>query len=322
MFPGGSSSGSAAALAAGFVPAALGTDTGGSVRNPASMCALVGLKATYGLVSRRGVIPLSQTLDHIGPMTRTVEENAALLNVIAGHDAHDPGSASEPVPDYLDAVRRGQREGITGLRIGVIRHFYRRDMVAHPAVDAGIETALEVLSNLGAEVVEVTTRPLGEFADGNRVILLSEGYAVHERWLQTRPEDYAALTRQKLLPGAFLRAVDYVQAVRNRPAFTAAIDRLLDDVDVVVTASSMDPPFPMDDADAIARFYPRQARAPFNLTGHPALALPAGFVENPPEPALPLSIQMVGRHFDESTVYRVAAAYEQATQWWKRKPPL
>lgn len=322
MFPGGSSSGSGAAVAAGFVPAALGSDTAGSVRNPASMCGLVGLKATYGLVSRRGVVPLSFSLDHIGPMTRTVEENAGLLNVVAGHDASDPGSANEPIPDYLAAVRQGQSEGIKHLRVGVIRHFYRNDMVAHPAVEAGIEAALDVLADLGVEVVELTTRPLGEFADGNRMILMSEGYAVHERWLQTRPEDYAEMTRQRLLPGAFLRAVDYVQGMRNRPTFTAEIDRLLDEVDVLVTASSMDPPFPIDDAVAVARSYPRQARAPFNLTGHPALAVPAGFVENGSEPALPLSIQIVGRHFDESTVYRVAAAYEQATQWWERKPPL
>jgi aspartyl-tRNA(Asn)/glutamyl-tRNA(Gln) amidotransferase subunit A len=322
MFPGGSSSGSGAAVAAGLVPAALGTDTGGSVRNPASMCGIVGMKATYGRVSRRGVIPLSYSLDHIGPMTRTVEENAALLNVIAGFDAHDPGSANEPVPNYLDAVHLGQGESLKGLRVGVIRHFYREDMIAHPAVDAGIEAALGVLAGLGAEIEEVTTRPLGEFSDGNRVILLSEGYAVHERWMQTRPQDYAEMTRQKLLPGAFLRAADYVQGLRNRTGFSTAVDQLLEHSDVLVTASSMDPPFLIDDAEAVARCYPRQARAPFNLTGHPAVAVPGGYYEADGEPALPLSFQLIGRHFDEATLYRVAAAYEQATGWIERHPPL
>lgn len=322
MFPGGSSSGSGAAVAAGFVPVALGTDTGGSVRNPASQCGIVGMKATYGRVSRRGVIPLSYSLDHIGPMTRTVEENAALLAVIAGFDPADPGSADEPVANYQAAARLGQSEGIEGVRVGVIRHFHRNDMIAHPAVDGCIEAALGVLSSLGATVEEVTTRPLAEFSDGNRVILLSEGYAVHERWMQTRPADYAEMTRQKLLPGAFLRASDYVQAIRNRAGFTSAIDSLLDRVDVLVAASSMDPPFPINDSELVARCYPRQARAPFNLTGHPALSVPGGYFEDDGEPALPLSFQLIGRHFDEATLYRVAAAYEEATDWVERHPPL
>ena len=323
MYPGGSSSGSGAAVAAGFLPVALGSDTGGSSRHPASMCGIVGMKATYGRVSRRGVIPLSFSLDHICPITRTVAENAALLEVIAGHDPEDPASAPYAVPKYLAAAERGSREGIKGMRIGVIRHFYRKDLVAHPDVDAAIEAALEVLAGLGAVVEEVTTKPLGEFADCNQVILLSEGYAVHREWMQTRPEDYAVMTRAKLLPGAFLSAVDYVQGVRNRPHFVAAIDQLLEKVDVLVTASSMDPPFLIDDEEAKARCYPRQARAPFNLTGHPALALPVGFTEgSDSNPPLPLSMQMVGRHFDEETVYRVAAAYEQATPWKDQHPPL
>jgi aspartyl-tRNA(Asn)/glutamyl-tRNA(Gln) amidotransferase subunit A len=322
MFPGGSSSGSGAAVAAGLVPLALGTDTGGSVRNPASMCGIVGMKATYGRVSRRGVVPLSFSLDNVGPMTRTVMENAALLEIIAGHDGADPASANEPVPSYSAAVQHGVQGGLTGLRVGVIRHFYRRDLIASPAVDAGIESALEVMTSLGAQVTEVNTRTLAEFTDCNRVILMSEAYAVHEEWLQTRPQDYAQMTRNKLLPGAFLRAVDYVQAVRNRQGFADAIDKLLADVDVIVTASSMDLPFPIDDAEMVDKFYPRQARAPFNLTGHPAMSLPIGFAESHDNPALPLSMQLIGRHFDEEMVYRVAGAYEHACNWTERHPPL
>jgi aspartyl-tRNA(Asn)/glutamyl-tRNA(Gln) amidotransferase subunit A len=322
LFTGGSSSGSGAAVAGGLLPLALGTDTAGSVRNPASLCGLVGLKPSYGRVSRAGVIPLAFSLDHVGPMTRTVAENALLLGVIAGHDASDPASARVPVPDYAAAVRAGLERGVSGLRIGVIRHFYREDMVADARVDDAIEAALQVLAGLGASVREVRTHALREFTDTNRVILIAEGFAIHREWLVQRPADYAKMTRDKLLPGAFLGAADYVQATRNRRHYTAAVDRLLEDVDLLVTASGMDPPYPLDDPDAPARYYPRQARAPFNLTGHPAMSLPVGFTEaGHSTPPLPVSMQLVGRHFDESTLYRAAAAYEQATGWWRRHRP-
>ena len=322
MFTGGSSSGSGAAVAAGFIPLALGTDTGGSVRNPASLCGIVGMKATYGRVSRRGVIPLAFSLDHVGPMTRTVADNAALLQVISGYDPRDSASAQVSVPDYLSAVERGRTQGIKGMRIGVIRHFFEKDMVADSKVVNAINASLHVLSDLGADITDVETESLQTFSNVNRIILLSEAYAVHQHWLQSRPQDYAAMTREKLLPGAFIRAVDYVQALRNRPLFTAAIDTLLDDADVLITASSMDPPFPIDDPEAVARCYPRSARPPFNLTGHPALSLPIGFTEPDEDiPVLPLGLQMIGRHFDEESVYRVASAYEHATNWSEVHPP-
>ena len=323
MFTGGSSSGSGAAIAAGFIPLALGTDTGGSVRNPASLCGIVGMKATYGRVSRRGVVPLAFSLDHVGPMTRTVSDNAALLQVISGYDPRDPASAQVSVPDYLSAVKQGTTQGIKGMRIGVIRHFFEKDMVADSKVVNAINASLRVLADLGAVITDVETRSLQTFSNVNRIILLSEAYAVHQYWLQCRPQDYAAMTREKLLPGAFIRAVDYVQALRNRPLFTAEIDTLLDNADVLVTASSMDPPFPIDDPEAVARCYPRSARPPFNLTGHPALSLPIGFTEPDDDvPVLPLGLQVIGRHFDEASIYRVASAYEQATNWSEVQPPL
>ena len=322
MFTGGSSSGSGAAIAAGFMPLALGTDTGGSVRNPASLCGIVGMKATYGRVSRRGVVPLAFSLDHVGPMTRTVSDNAALLQVISGYDPRDPASAQVPVPDYLSAVERGRTQGIKGMRIGVIRHFFEKDMVADSKVVNAINASLHVLADLGAQITDVETQSLQTFSNVNRIILLSEAYAVHQYWLQSRPQDYAAMTREKLLPGAFIRAVDYVQALRNRPLFTAEIDTLLNNADVLVTASSMDPPFPIDDPEAVARCYPRSARPPFNLTGHPALSLPIGFTEPDDDvPVLPLGLQVIGRHFDEASIYRVASAYEQATNWSEVYPP-
>lgn len=326
MFTGGSSSGSGAAVAAGMLPLALGTDTAGSVRNPATLCGLVGLKPTYGRVSRAGVFPLAFSLDHVGPMTRTVAENALLLNVIAGHDGRDPASAAVPTSDYLSAVRSGVRDGVGGLTIGVIKHFYQEDMTADPRVDAAIETAIAEFTTLGASVCEVRTLPLKEFANANRVILLSEGYAVHRRWMQQRPGDYARMTREKLLPGAFLGAADYVQATRDRRYYVDAIDHLLDEVDLLLTVSGMDPAYPIDDPGAFTHYYPRQARAPFNLTGHPAMSLPIGFTTGSGDDAsspLPLAMQLIARHFDEETIYRAAAAYEHATQWWrKQRPPV
>jgi aspartyl-tRNA(Asn)/glutamyl-tRNA(Gln) amidotransferase subunit A len=313
-FCGGSSSGSGAATAAGFVPAAIGTDTGGSVRNPATMCGVVGMKPTYGLVSRRGVFPLAWSLDHVGPLTRTVRDNALMLDLIAGHDPLDPGSAAVATGGYAAGLGRG----IRGLRVGVIRHFYTRDMQAEPEMAAAIETALEVLARLGAEVREVETAPLQEFVACNRVILTSEAYAVHERWLQQRPQDYAALTRRRLLAGAFVRAADYVNAQRLRRRLAHAFHAHFSDIDVAVTASAMDAACRIDDPAEIERTYARQARAPFNVTGGPALSVPAGFTSA----GLPLGMQIVGRPFDEATVYRVAHAYEQAAGWAERPPVL
>lgn len=314
MGPGGSSSGSGVAVAAGFAPVAIGTDTGGSVRNPAALCGVVGMKATYGRVSRRGVFPLAFSLDHIGPLTRTVADNALLLNVMAGHDAKDPGSADRPVADYtaqLDA-------GVKGLRIGMLRHFYVSDMEASAEVREAIEATAEVLRRLGAEIVEIRVPPLQDYATCNRMILLSEACAVHGRWLKDRPQDYSASTRNRLMPGLFLTATDYVQALRWRERLIAAMEQALAQVDVAITASSMERPYPIDDPIQVEKYYPRQARAPFNLTGHPALALPVGFTQD----KLPLGLQIVGKYWDEATIYRVARAYERETGWHEMHPHL
>ena len=313
-FPGGSSSGSGVALAAGFVPAALGTDTGGSVRNPASMCGIVGMKATYGRVSRRGVLPLAYSLDHIGPMTRTVTDNAMLLGIIAGHDPQDPGSARSAVPDFTADLDKG----VNGLKIGVIRRFYTVDFEADAEMVQSIEDAVQVLAEQGAEIHEIDPGPLVDYTSTNRVILLSEAYAIHEKWLQERPADYGDLTRERLLPGAFFRAVDYVHALRQREVLRHQFNACMASVDVAITASSMDPACPIEDAELCEKHYGRQARAPFNVTGNPALAVPTGFAST----GLPLSMQIIGKPFDETTVYRVARAYERATDWTSRHPVL
>ena len=313
-FCGGSSSGSGAAVAAGLLPLALGSDTGGSVRNPASMCGIVGLKPTYGVVSRRGVFPLSFSLDHVGPLTRTVRDNALVLELIAGPDPLDPGSAATGARGYAAQLGRG----VNGLRVGVIRHFYTRDMEADAEMRAGIDAAVEKLAALGASVREVQTAPLAEYAACNRTIMTSEAFAIHEKWMRERPEEYGALARERIMPGAFVRAADYVNATRLRRKLAAAFHALFDDVDVVVTASAMDPACRIDDPKAVEYTYARQARAPFNVTGSPALSVPVGFSRS----GLPLAMQIVGQPFSEPLVYRVAEAYEQATDWVQRHPAL
>jgi aspartyl-tRNA(Asn)/glutamyl-tRNA(Gln) amidotransferase subunit A len=311
-FCGGSSSGAGAATAAGFVPAAIGSDTGGSVRNPASMCGVSGMKPTYGLVSRRGVFPLAFSLDHVGPLTRSVRDNALVLDLIAGHDPLDPGSSPRAGGGCAAELDRG----VKGLRIGVIRHFYARDMQADPEMAAGIEAAVEKLAGLGAQVREIQTAPLGEYNACNRIILTGEAFAIHEKWLQERPQDYGALTRERLMTAAFARAADYVNATRLRRKLADSFHALFSGIDVAVTASSMDPPCRIDDAKAIEYTYGRQARAPFNVTGGPALSVPVGFSKA----GLPLAMQIVGKPFSEALVYRVAQAYEQAAGWVARHP--
>jgi aspartyl-tRNA(Asn)/glutamyl-tRNA(Gln) amidotransferase subunit A len=311
--PGGSSSGSGAALAAGFVPLALGTDTGGSIRNPAGSCGLVGLKPTYGMVSRRGVFPLSFTLDHVGPMARSVRDIALTLDAISGHDARDPGSAAVSYRLSGAELERGAH----GLRVGYVRHFHETDMIADPQVAAALDEVARTLKQEGATVRDITLPPLHEIAGVQRVIMQAESWAIHAAWLRKRPGDYAESTRRKLMSGAFLSAGDYVHAQRHRPQMIDAIDAVLREVDVLLTTNSMDPACRIDDAESLARTYPRQARSPFNLTGHPALAMMCGRSKA----GLPLSVQFVGRAHDEVTLLRAAAAYERATQWHTQRPP-
>jgi aspartyl-tRNA(Asn)/glutamyl-tRNA(Gln) amidotransferase subunit A len=312
--PGGSSSGSGAGVAAGLFPLALGTDTGGSVRNPASACGIVGLKPTYGRVSRRGVFPLAFTLDHVGPLARTVTDAALLLAAIEGHDARDPGSAAFPAQEMLGVISRG----IAGLRIGFVRHFHEKDLPADPQVASALYDAVEVLKAEGAKVRSVTLPSLTEFAAVNRVLLGAEAWSIHAPWLRTRPGDYGQLARQRLMAGAFMSAGAYVGAQRRRAQMIAAVDDAFQDVDVLVCASSMDPASRIDDAAETLRTYPRQARTPFNVTGHPALAMMSGLSSA----GLPLSVQFVARSGADATLLRVARAYERASEWHTHRPPI
>ena len=215
--PGGSSSGSGVALATGMVPAALGTDTGGSVRNPASMCAIVGLKPTYGLVSRRGVLPLSFSLDHVGPMTRSVRDNALLLQILAGHDAADPGSAKVDLPDYTKDLARG----VKGVRVGLVRHFYDGDVTADPAVTAASTRPPQRCASLAPRCARCAcplpriSRPAAA-SSWPRKLMRSIA-----KWLREQPQNYGELGRQRLLAGAAFTAADYIDALRMRTRLTA-----------------------------------------------------------------------------------------------------
>jgi aspartyl-tRNA(Asn)/glutamyl-tRNA(Gln) amidotransferase subunit A len=296
--------GSGAALAAGMAPAALGTDTGGSVRNPATCCGIIGLKPTYGAISLSGVFPLTHSLDHVGPMTRTVEDNAILFHAIAGHDPDDPTTAKRATPDCLTDLTTG----LKGLRIGVIEHFYKQDAEADPDQVRAIEQAIATLQKLGASVKTIRLSPLSLWTDCNRTIHAAEAYAIHERDIQERPEDFAALTRNRLLPGAFVSSAKYIRAQQLRGALCREFADAMHDLDAVVTLSSLLLPCRIDDPAAIAKTYDQQCRLVFNVTGTPAISVPTGHTSA----GVPLAMQIAGRAFDEPMVYRIAQAYCEA----------
>lgn len=310
--PGGSSSGSGAAVGARFVPAAIGTDTGGSVRWPAAMCGITGLKPTYGLVSRRGVHPNTYSLDHCGPMTRSVEDCAAMLGVCAGYDPLDPGSIDEPVPDYRAALTGS----IEGLRIGLVRHWYEEE--ATDEVVAAVDAAVAVLSDLGAIVETVTLDPLRDYVDVKTTISISELFSLHERDMRTRPQDFGKLLRSRVMVGALVRAEDYIQAMRWRTELATRTMAQFARFDLLVTAGWMAPADPAD-PDGVDFFKKRQlVTMPFSLAGMPALNIPCGFSAG----GLPLSLQIGGKPFDEATVLRAGDAYQRATGWHLAKPDL
>ncbi len=305
LHPGGSSSGSGAALAAGLAPATLGTDTGGSVRNPATCCGIVGIKPTYGAVSLSGVFPLTYSLDHVGPMTRSVEDNAILLHAIAGHDPDDPTMTARPMADCLKDLKAG----LKGMKIGIIEHFYSKDAPADPDQVRGIENAIEVLRKLGAQVSTVQVSPLSLWTDCNRTIHASEAYAIHERNIQERPEDFALLTRNRILPGAFVSAAKYIKAQQLRAALCKEMAEATRGLDAVITLSSLLLPCKIDDTAEVLKTYDQQCRLVFNVTGTPCISVPTGLSKS----GMPLAMQIAAHAFDEPTVYRIAHAYCEAT---------
>jgi aspartyl-tRNA(Asn)/glutamyl-tRNA(Gln) amidotransferase subunit A len=313
-FTGGSSSGAGAAVAAGLVPAALGSDTGGSIRGPAALCGIVGLKPTYGLVSRAGVYANSFTFDHAGPMTRTVEDCAIVLQALAGHDPKDPASADRAIPDYRAALTGDLR----GLRVGILRHLYEEDTVVMPEVHKALDEAYAVFRGLGATLEEARIRPAADYYAVKITIAESEQYAIHEEELRSRPGDFGADFRGRVLPAILYSGADYVQAQRERRVMLAEMAPLYAKYDVLLAPTAAGPAPPLDAWRTIRFWQQASLTTPFNVTGGPALAQCMGFT-----PAgLPLSLQVVGRPFDEATVFRAAHAYEEATSWHKRRPAL
>ena len=304
---GGSSSGSGTAVAAGLLRMATGSDTGGSIRGPAAYCGTIGIKPTYGRVSRRGVFPLSFTLDHSGPLARSVEDAAIALALMAGHDPLDPASADLPVPDYRAALEAGVR----GLRIGIPRAFFATAPALTDEVATAFDRTVALLRDAGALVADITLPDYALFAAANRVILLAEAFSVHAEDLRHRLPDYGRKTAERLVPGALVTAADLVQAGRLRRHLADAVNRALVPCDALLTACTL-APAPRFDApvDPRAAFSPVQTGA-FNLTGHPAISVPIGLGAA----GLPLSVQLAGRPFDEAMLFRIARAIEQLSGW-------
>ena len=312
-FTGGSSSGSGAGVAAGLMMGALGSDTGGSIRNPAALCGLVGLKPTYGLVSRFGVYTNSFSYDHAGPMTWSVEDCAIMLQAIAGHDPKDPASADRPVPDYRAALTGG----IKGLRIGVLRHLFEQDAPIPLVAKAALEAAFEVLRGLGAVLEDVRIRPAQVYHDVKITGAESELYAVHEPALRRQLGDFGEDFLGRTLGALLISGADYVQASRWRRVLIAEMVPLYAKYDVLLTAAPG--PAPRLDSWRTINFWQKASlTTPFNVTGGPALVQCVGYTRD----GLPLSMQIVGRPFDDATVLRVAHAYEAATPWRARRPTL
>jgi aspartyl-tRNA(Asn)/glutamyl-tRNA(Gln) amidotransferase subunit A len=313
-FTAGSSSGTGAGVAAGLILGGIGTDTGGSIRGPAALCGIAGIKPTYGLVSRAGVAPAAFSLDHIGPMAWTAEDCALMLQALAGHDPRDPASADRPVPDYSALIGAG----IKGCKIGVIHHFHETDYQVSAATRRGIDEAIATCRGLGAEIHEVQLSPLQDWMACGSLISIVERAAAYEEWTRTRLGDFGERVRSRLMLGALVSGVDYLQAVRRRRELRAQLQRAMAGLDAVLTASQ---PSEAPKIDALPKwdlFQTPSFTMPFNVAGYPAISICSGFGEG----GLPVSIQLVGKPFQEPTVFGIADAIEKATDFRSRRPAL
>ena len=307
---GGSSGGSAAAVVAGLAYAAIGTDTAGSIREPAALCGCVGLKPTYGRVSSRGVIPLSTSLDHVGPLAATVADAAVILQAIAGYDSADIATADVPVADYVSALS----EGAKSLRVGVPRAYFFDGL--DPEVASAMEHALRAMATLGAEITEVQLD-----VPTDRTLQMAESYAYHAETVAKSPELYQPETLRRIQSGEKVSAADYIQRRRELEEVRRTIHAVLADLDVLVTPTMpMPAPAIADlkaDPDALrpAELKLLGNTRPFNVWGLPAISIPSGFTES----GMPIGLQIAGPPWREDMVLRLAQAYEQATAWHKRR---
>jgi len=305
---GGSSSGSAAAVAARMVYGALGSDPGGSIREPAHLCGLVGMKPTWGRVSRAGCMPLSFSLDTIGPLTRTVADNALMLRLLAGADPRDATASLKAVPDYVAAAKPGS---LRGLKLAVPRAFFW-DKMSKP-IGVVLEAAIMTFSKLGAKIIEVTPPDMNQITAAANVVVSSEAAAIHGPWLKTRPQLYSEALRARLEIGLALSAVDYIDALRWRSTAIASWLSATQEADAVFTPVVAAPTPTIAETDLAGRPEAMMLIAsltrlvrPINYLGLPGLTVPAGFVRG----GMPAGFQLVGQPFGEATLYRFAGAFE------------
>jgi aspartyl-tRNA(Asn)/glutamyl-tRNA(Gln) amidotransferase subunit A len=319
--PGGSSSGAGVALAAYMTPLAVGTDTGGSIRVPAALCGIVGLKQTYGRVSRYGVTTLSWTLDHAGPMTKTVADAAMMLQTMAGPDPNDPTAARVAVPDYMKALTGD----IKGVRIGVPTNYFYDGNAEEMAT---VRAAIQKLHEMGARIVDVEVPHANLAGSAGWIIAMAEGACFHEKRLKEKPELFDPLVRERLEAAKFYPATDYIKAMRVRTLLMEDMRHVFEKCDVMAVPGG-GPATKLESPErARSDVKPGSVATAFrggttfigDMTGLPAIVVPCGFTAG--SPVLPLTIQFYGKPFDESTLFRVSHAYESATDWHRRRPAV
>ena len=313
-FSGGSSTGAGVAVASGTALFALGSDTGGSVRLPAAATGVQGMKATFGRVSRAGILPNCWSCDIAGPLTWSVQDNALVLGTIAGFDGSDPQSADRPVPDMLAALM----QGVAGSRIGVIRDFGPQAASPQAEVLARFDAALESLREQGAVLLEATLpEPVSSYRSALSIINWSESYSIHETDFLERHHLMGRSLRGKMMAGFMVRAADYLAAQRQRRALARATDAVISKYDAIITLTTLSTAPPFSDQTALSGFTAGSVCAPFSITGHPAMAVATGFDDS----GLPTSLQIIGKYFDEGSIFRVAQAVEQGLPA-RRRPTL
>lgn len=314
---GGSSSGSAVAVALGICPLAVGSDTGGSIRQPAALCGIVGLKPTYGRVSRAGGLPLSWSMDHVGPMTHTAEDAALALASLSGRDAADESTSRLPLGNLMREIASPPR----GMKLGLPRKWFFEAL--EPDVAAALETAIGDLKRLGCSCVDVELPRLEEVVAAHRAVIFAEAASFHRKNLETRPESYGEAIRPLLYAGLFFPAVDYLAGQRIRRVVRREWAKVLGQVDALVTPTTPVVATKFGEQTAslpggekpLVRAY-LDLTLPFNFSGHPAMSVPCGMSQA----GLPIGMQLVGRPFGEAAILRLAHAYQQTTDWHARRP--
>jgi len=335
--PGGSSGGSAAAVAGNLAIAALGSDTGGSIRQPASFCGVVGLKPTYGRVSRYGLIAFGSSLDQIGPITKTVEDSAILMNVLAGHDERDSTSADVPVPDYTSFIGKD----VKGLKIGLPKEYFVKGL--DPEVEKAVRQSVQVFQDLGATVVEVSlphmkyavavyyivavaeaSSNLGRF-DGVEYGFRAESSNLKDMYFETRDQGFGAEAKRRILLGTFVLSAGYYDAyylkgLKVRTLIKQDFDEALKKADIILGPTAPTPPFKIGEKmnDPLSMYLSDIYTISANLAGVPAISIPCGFSSK----NLPIGLQLTAKPFEEGTLFRAASAYETATKWYEKKPKL